>query len=425
MDSKLKRTAVLLSVLTGITIVAVVVAANWKSIVGRPSAPKEITSSVQEDVPSDASSLFIGNNPNAWRTDEKFFDSEADTLAMQILENSISLDLKCVSVERDLRVRILDYQGDVKTGEKFSVKIKAVSGKGVGSEYTLEDDDMDGVLYQSGLAAGTYTAVIVPLEGYITETEPVSVEVKDKAECAKIEDIELLFTTKTDAETAIDDLGVMSALDYADKKQATSLKDLEDVSFGIDISSATGEVDWEQVYNSGIRFVMLRAGYRGAVTGDIVIDDSFYVNAKNAIRSGLDVGAYFFSQAVNEKEAIEEASAVLELSKNVTLTYPVCIRVDRAGGLGRADSLDSEARTDIVSAFCNTIKNEGYTPCVYASSNWLNTNLEAKKLEKYDIWMAEFTKNPGYEGVYDYWQYTFAGKISGINGPVNLSISYK
>lgn len=155
-----------------------------------------------------------------------------------------------------------------------------------------------------------------------------------------------------------------------------------------------------------------------------MIDESFDQYATLANRAGLDVGAYFFSQAVNEKEAVEEASAVYACCREKNICYPICIRIDQAGGLGRADSLDRETRTKIAKAFLETAKGFGYEPCVYATSNWLKTNLDMKKLSGYRIWMAQFNANPVEDIYYDMWQYSSKGKVPGIDGEVSLSKSF-
>ena len=140
--------------------------------------------------------------------------------------------------------------------------------------------------------------------------------------------------------------------------------------------------------------------------------------------AGLKVGVYFFTQAVNEVEAVEEASMVLALCEGYNLEYPVIIDSEGAGGEGRADSLDVETRTKVCAAFCETIKNAGYEAGVYASRSWFNANLNVKELDKYRIWLAEYRSTPLYSGYYDMWQYTSKGQIDGIEGNVDLNISY-
>lgn len=421
MDSKLKRTVISLAVITSLLIVAVVVFLNKDKVVKKhvsaisaEAVAEDTEANVQRD------SRQIGNSLSAWKSDSSFFDKESDTLAAQIMEEMATVSIDAVSVEKDLRVRILDYRGEIKKDGGFTLTVNAPDGGSI----TLADSDGDGVYYKDGLEPGEYKLSIDEKEGYIIPDDYIKVAVKEKVEYKKIADISLLITEKTDAESAIDDLMVLSAEANADKKQNTSFGKEEDVLYGIDVSSVNGEIDWKKVYDSGIRFVMLRAGYRGAVSGDIVADKSFVANAKNALRNGLDVGAYFFSQANSEVEAVEEASALLEITSEVNLTYPLTIRCDQAGGLGRADGISSEARTEVAKAFCETLRAEGFEPCVYASSSWLTTNLSAEDLSGYTVWMAEYKKIPTYDKFYEMWQYASKGTVSGVEGFVGLNISY-
>jgi len=179
------------------------------------------------------------------------------------------------------------------------------------------------------------------------------------------------------------------------------------------------------VKNAGVQFAIIRAGYRGSVTGSLVEDPMFVTNMKGAQAAGIPVGVYFFTQAVDEKEAVEEASAVIELIRDYRLNYPVFIDTEGAGGNGRADNLDAETRTLVCEAFCRTIENAGYTAGVYASRNWYNNNLQTARLENYHIWLAEYRSVPLYQGYYKTWQYTSKGKVDGIEGRVDMNITYE
>ncbi len=190
------------------------------------------------------------------------------------------------------------------------------------------------------------------------------------------------------------------------------------------MSKWNGEIDWDRVKNAGVEFAIIRAGYRGSVTGSLVVDPYFAANMKGATASGIPVGVYFFTQAVNEVEAVEEASAVLELIREYRLDYPVFIDTEGAGGDGRADGLDPQTRTLVCEAFCRTVVNAGYSAGVYASRNWYNNNLYVNQLENYYIWLAEYRSAPLYQGYYHMWQYTSKGSIDGISGNVDISISY-
>ena len=133
---------------------------------------------------------------------------------------------------------------------------------------------------------------------------------------------------------------------------------------------------------------------------------------------------YFFTQAINEVEAVEEASMVVSLCENYDLDYPVFIDTEGAGGNGRADGLDAETRTLVCEAFCETVQSAGYHAGVYASRNWYYNQLEDERLSTYVLWVAEYREEPLYTGNYSLWQYTSSGSVNGINTRVDLNISY-
>lgn len=192
---------------------------------------------------------------------------------------------------------------------------------------------------------------------------------------------------------------------------------------GIDVSKYQTEIDWKAVKNSGISFVIIRCGYRGYSTGVLVQDPLFTKHIEGAQAAGLKVGVYFFSQAVNEKEAVEEASMAIALAKKYNITYPIFIDTEQVSG-GRADKIDSATRTAVCKAFCETVKGAGYTPGVYACKSWYETKLSVSSLGAYKIWLAQYATAPTYSGKYDMWQYTEKGKVSGVTGNVDMNISY-
>ena len=192
---------------------------------------------------------------------------------------------------------------------------------------------------------------------------------------------------------------------------------------GIDISKHNGTVDWNVVKNAGVDFVILRCGYRGSSSGVLVEDEKFRENIKGASAAGLKIGIYFFSQAVNEMEAVEEASLTLSLIKNYKISYPVYIDVEAANG--RADGLSASERTRVITAFCETVRDSGYTAGVYSNKNWFTEKMNTGAFGNYRIWLAQYTETPTYTGRYDMWQYSSRGTIPGIKGDVDLNISYQ
>lgn len=194
-------------------------------------------------------------------------------------------------------------------------------------------------------------------------------------------------------------------------------------TFGIDVSRHNGTINWTAVKASGVDYVIIRCGYRGSSTGALIQDQNFVTNIKGATAAGLKVGIYVFSQAVNEVEAVKEASLAVSCAKGYNLTYPIFIDTESSGG--RADKIDKATRTAVVNAFCQTVVNSGYKAGIYASKTWFEDKLNMSNISgSYKIWLAQYAAAPTYKGRYDMWQYSSKGKISGINGNVDLNLSY-
>ncbi len=192
---------------------------------------------------------------------------------------------------------------------------------------------------------------------------------------------------------------------------------------GIDVSKWNGTIDWNAVKNSGVTFAIIRCGYRGSSTGALIEDPTFKTNIAGAKKAGIKVGVYFFTQAVNEVEAVEEASMVLGLISGQGLNYPVFMDVEAASG-GRANGLDINTRTAVIKAFCQTLQNSGVKAGVYANKTWLSEKMNVGALSSYKIWLAQYAAAPTYTGGYQMWQYSSKGAVSGIKGNVDMDISY-
>ena len=192
---------------------------------------------------------------------------------------------------------------------------------------------------------------------------------------------------------------------------------------GIDVSKWNGNIDWAAVKNSGVQFVIIRCGYRGSSQGALIEDPTFKKNIKGAINAGLNVGVYFFTQAVNEVEAVEEASMVINLIKGYNITYPVYLDVEASNG--RGDKISASQRTANIKAFCGTIQNAGYKAGVYANRTWFTSHINTSSLTNYRIWLAQYAASVTYNATrYDMWQYTSKGKVTGISGNVDMNICY-
>ncbi len=196
---------------------------------------------------------------------------------------------------------------------------------------------------------------------------------------------------------------------------------------GIDVSKHQGNIDWKKVKNAGINFAMIRGGYRGYTEGYINEDIKFKDNVKNAYENGIKVGIYFYSSAVNEIEAREEAEFILNLINKYNIksyiTYPIAIDIEDFEDT-RNYSLSIQQRTNIVKTFCEVIKNNGLKPMVYSYTYFLETKLDMNKLINYDTWIADYYGNTWYKRKYTIWQYSDKGNIDGIEGDVDLNYSY-
>lgn len=417
MDSKLRRMTILSSMAV-ILLVAILVLYTNKDDNGAAPQPETEQTAEPSESSEEQRGGQIGNDLSAFLKDNTFFDEEVNPILEAAKDEKVKLSLVVTSVEKDLRVQIVDKSGEPVTGESFYVSLEGIG------EY--KDLDKDGVIYIGDLAAGEYFVELLPISGYRVPDNETRVRVKDKVEYLAIDDISLLIKTEADIDAEAEDTAVADALADADKTEIKKLQNTTGNSrVGIDVSKWNGEIDWDRARNAGVEFAIVRAGYRGSVTGSLVEDPYFAANMKGASASGIPVGVYFFTQAVNEVEAVEEASVVLQLVKEYNLDYPIFIDTEGAGGNGRADGLDAETRTLVCEAFCRTIENAGYDAGVYGSRNWYNNNLYTDRLDNdYCIWLAEYRSVPLYQGYYQMWQYTSKGMVDGISGNVDMNISY-
>lgn len=420
MDSKLKGLTISCMFFLLILVLLFVVYVNREKLPKNRTSPSAAVSESETTSKEEGRKTFegtqIGNDLSAFLNDEEFFDKEK-TKYQEYLEQRNTLSMILTSIEKDLRIKIVNYDGTVVTGESFTVEI---AGKG---EYT--DTDQDGIIYVPYLSAGDYMVSLQKIEGYTVPENAVRVNVKNQVEYVAIEDISMLIKTEDEIDPKVEDTGKMDAAEDKDKTEIKKLQAaLENARIGMDVSKWNKEIDWEKVKDAGVEFAIIRCGYRGSSTGSLIVDPYFEANIKGAEEAGIDIGIYFFTQAVNEVEAVEEASMVLSLIQNQYITYPVFIDTEGAGGDGRADNLNVEKRTAVCRAFCDTIENGGFEAGVYASKNWYNNRLNVEELKDYRIWMAEYRAVPTYEGYYDMWQYTSKGQVPGIEGNVDLNISY-
>ena len=211
--------------------------------------------------------------------------------------------------------------------------------------------------------------------------------------------------------------------------QAGLMKYTEDgkkVSFaGVDISKYQATVDFNKVKRGGIDFVMLRVGARGYENGQIIMDEYFANNIKAATEAGLDVGVYFYSQAITEDEAREEANVVLQNITGYTLRYPIAFDMETIeNDTARTDALNRTEKTAITKAFLDTVEAAGYHSMIYGNKEWLLKKIDLAKLTGYDIWLAQNKEMPDYPYKFAMWQYSTSGEVDGIEGAADLNICF-
>lgn len=195
---------------------------------------------------------------------------------------------------------------------------------------------------------------------------------------------------------------------------------------GIDVSKYQGEIDWEAVKNDGIDYAIIRVGIRGYSEGGIIEDEYFRQNIEGAIANEIPVGAYFFTQAVNEEEALEEADFVIEMLQGYQLTYPVYLDIEDVKKEDcRTNGLTVEERTNIVKVFLERIREAGYEPALYGNMKSFLLMVDLASLEQYDKWFAGYTLPIYYPYEYKMLQYSEKGRVAGISAAVDVNICFK
>ena len=204
---------------------------------------------------------------------------------------------------------------------------------------------------------------------------------------------------------------------YSDGKKISFL--------GVDVSRYQKDIDFSTLKNNGIEFVMIRLGARGYKTGALQLDEYFVQNVEGASNAGLDIGIYFYSQAMSQAEAVEEANLVIDNIKDKKITYPIAFDMEFVeNDKARVETLTSDERTTISQAFLNRIKESGHIPMVYGNKEWLIKRVDLSKLSDYSIWLSDESDIPDYPYRYEMWQYTKQGDIDGIEGFADLNICF-
>ena len=212
-------------------------------------------------------------------------------------------------------------------------------------------------------------------------------------------------------------------------------KQTDEITTGVDVARYQGTIDWSRMATSQVDFAMVRLGYRSAADGNIVEDPNARYNLQEAQKNEIMLGGYFFSTAVSEEEAIEEANWAADLIDQYSITYPIAYDCE---GYNEPESrqygLSKKERTDIALAFLKQIEKRGYEGMFYSSKNeleddqgWLTSKIE----KDYKIWVAQYpavaypaTEKTTYSGKHHMRQYTTNGVVPGVSQNVDMNVAY-
>ena len=194
---------------------------------------------------------------------------------------------------------------------------------------------------------------------------------------------------------------------------------------GIDVSSYQGQIDFEAVKASGVDFVIIRLAYRGYETGRIVFDKMAFDNLEGAAAAGLDIGVYFFSQAITPEEAEEEAYFVLEAIKDYDLAMPIVYDWESVSNPdARTADMDRETLTKCCKAFLETVHGAGYRSMLYFNRRQSQYHMDISALKDYEFWLAAYTDRMEFPYKVGMWQYTNMGRVPGIEGDVDINVYF-
>ena len=196
---------------------------------------------------------------------------------------------------------------------------------------------------------------------------------------------------------------------------------------GVDISKHTGKVYFPSLKAAGVDYVMIRLGSRGYSTGQITLDENFKENIEGAIEAQLDVGIYFYSQAISQDEAVQEANFVVQNLEPYRgkVKYPIAFNMGFVSNdKSRIEGLSREDKTAVSVSFLDAGRAAGYVPMVYGDKEWLIKEVDLTKLQDYDVWLSQEEEIPDYPYRYAMWQYNTDGVLNGIDGGADLNICF-
>ena len=205
---------------------------------------------------------------------------------------------------------------------------------------------------------------------------------------------------------------------------------------GIDISEWQGNLTYDNfksIKGNGIEFIIIRCGYTGYGKNKNKYKDKYFENNYELAKQlNIPVGTYYYSCATTEKEAIEEANFILELIKDKTFEYPICIDTEDNHDINN-DSYSNESQysigkdrlTSIIKSICKTVEKENKYVSIYASTSWFRNNLNLSELKDIDKWIAQWSSTVTFDEEYGIWQYSSTGSVDGLNGGIDMNYSYK
>lgn len=209
-----------------------------------------------------------------------------------------------------------------------------------------------------------------------------------------------------------------------ERGRVTYEKDGISAKTGVDVSFYQQDIDWQAVAADGIDFAIIRLGYRGYTEGGLMMDERFETNVQGALDAGLEVGVYFFSQAITPEEAEAEAAFVLHAIEDYEITGPIAFDWEpiTSGQNARTDGMTGEVLTQCAKAFCAQVAQGGYEPAAYFNQDLGYLHYDLRELTDYTLWLAEYDQKPDFYYHFDLWQYTHTGTVAGIEGNVDLNL---
>ena len=305
---------------------------------------------------------------------------------------------------------------DIPTPE--SVTKRVASDLDIWDLYPEKDDEKDDLF------------VTAPVTPKITPTPTVSATPTAKPDYDDGKHVKITYKDGSEEWITINDKIEKNNYDFTNLVESGGkyryMSDGKNISFiGIDVSRYQKDIDFKRIKEQGIDFVMIRVGARGYKNGTLTMDEYFENNLNSALEAGLDVGVYFFSQAINVQEAEEEANIVLASIAEKKITYPIAFDMEYIeNDTSRIDTLTKEEKTLVTAAFVNKIKEAGYRPMIYGNKEWLLKRIDISQFTTSSFWLSQDDEYPDYPYKYDIWQYTTEGELYGIDGAVDMDICF-